>query len=102
MNMTPEQRAARAHRAKQAMEEFISPAFDYTRAEFINRMGMHAASKPWAVDEIRALALAVKVLDEVRGQVSACILDGEVAARDMIKAEQVERIRPSKRKILGI
>lgn len=100
--MTPEQRTARAHRAKAAMEEFVGPAFDYARHEFITRMGMHAANKPWAVDEIRSLALAVKVLDEVRGQISACIADGEVAGREMIRAERFERIRPTKRKILGI
>lgn len=96
------QRIERARRADMAIDEFMGPAFEFARAAYMERLAQIAAVEPWATNKITNLAIAARVLDEVKGQIVAVIRDGDVAKSEMIRAEQIERIPHAKRKILGL
>lgn len=88
--MTAEQRIARAHRAKQALEEFLTPALASIEAEYAEKMIDAAASTdPRAPDLIQRLATGVKVARRIRAQVEAFVQDGDVAAMDKAYAEKI-------------
>lgn len=100
--MNEAQRIERARRADMAMEEFMGPAFEFARTAYMDRLAQIAAAEPWATDKIAKLAIATRILDEVKGQIVAVIHDGDVAKSEMIRAEQIEKIPHAKRKILGL
>lgn len=100
--MNEPQRIERARRADMALEEFMSPAFEVARAAYMDRLAQIAAAEPWATDKIAKLAIATRILDEVKSQIVAVVRDGDVARSEMIRAEQIERIPHAKRKILGL
>jgi hypothetical protein len=101
-DLTESQRVERAHHAKRALEEFLDPAFAVVQAEYEARLKAICASKPWATNEIAALANASRIVTEVRGQVISLVYDGESARQGQRRAEAVEKMSPAKRRLLDI
>lgn len=100
--MNEAHRIEHARRAQCALEEFLQPAFDVTRAAYMGRLAQIAAAEPWATDKISKLAIASRILDEVQAQIDAVVRDGDVARAEMVRAEKIEKIPTAKRRILGI
>ncbi len=96
------ERINRAHNAKRALEEFLDPAFGVVAEEYENRLTAICATRPWAANEIAALANALRVVREVRGQIEAIVMDGEFAKEDKKRAERVGQLSPAKRRLFNI
>lgn len=84
--------------AERAMEQFLAPAFEEVAEAYTIRLGEVAAAEPWATDKIVKLALANRVLKEVRAQVEYLITNGRLerdrkAAADKIAAIPIEKRR---------
>lgn len=84
-------------RAKIAWD-VIGTQFDLLRASYALEIADIAASEPWAVDKIRSLAQAVKVLDAVKGQVLAIAEGARIEQHDREIAQKIAQIRPSKQR----
>lgn len=93
---------ARAERARAAMDEFIGPAFDVYEADIVRRLTEIAAEAPNEATKISKLAMAVKVLRNVRRQVEAIADEGKIIEADVKRARQIEKINPYQRSILGL
>jgi glycyl-tRNA synthetase alpha subunit len=93
-------RMARANQAEQALTQFLAPAFDVVRTDYMEKLASIAA-KP-LTNDMRAgmekLALAVKVVDEVRAQVTALVADGQVAQSDLRRASNIAELPSEKRR----
>lgn len=93
-------RMARAEQAKQAMERFLAPAFDLVRAEYIEKLA-DIASRP-LTNDLRAamekLAVGVKVIDQVRAQITPLVIDGEIARIDNKRATELAEMSTEKRR----
>lgn len=99
--MTEQERIERAVNAKQALE-FLDPAFEVVLEEYHNRLAGICATKPWATSEIAALANATRVVQEVRAQISGLVLDGEDAKAKKTRAQRIEELSPTRRRLLKI
>jgi hypothetical protein len=95
-----EDRRARGFRAKAALDEFFVPACEGLRGEYLSALTKLAANEPWETAKITKLAVAQRVIDAVEQQLRAAILDGELAAKDLSRAQKIERIPEAKRKAL--
>lgn len=91
-------RRARGFRAKALMDEFLAPVLEEIRAEYLNGLMKLAANEPWETAKITKLAIAQRVIDMVGQQINAAVSDGEIAAKQKSRAEQISRIPDSKRK----
>lgn len=100
--LTDQQRAERGHHARRALEEFLDPAFEVAKAEYQARLSAVCASKPWATNEIAALANATRVVAEVRGQIMGLVMDGAEAQKQIDRAKRIETLTPAKRRLLNI
>jgi|SRR6478752_1817437 len=93
-------RMARAEQANQALQQFLVPAFDVARAEYLEKLAAIAA-KPLTAD-LRAgmekLALGVKVIDEVRAQIESLVGDGKFAQADANRARRIAELPTEKRR----
>jgi hypothetical protein len=87
-------RIARAEQAQAALNAFLGPAFDICRADYLEKLG-EIASRPMT-DANRAgmekLALGVKVIDMVRGQITAVVADGGMARSSKRQADQLANL----------
>jgi len=93
-------RLARAEQADAAMKQFLSPAFDVVRAEYLEKLG-EIAAKPLTADMragMEKLALAVKVVDVVRAQLTSLIMDGKIAHADLRRADKIASLPTEKRR----
>lgn len=97
-----DERITRGHNARRALDEFLMPAFEVVREEYLNRLEAICSSKPWATNEIAALANARRVVDEVERQIMGLVLDGEMAKQDSDRAKRIEGLSPAKRRLLNI
>lgn len=88
--------------AERAMEQFLAPAFDAVAKAYTDRLSEIASSEPWASDKIVKLALANRVLREVRNQIEAVIADGRVAADLKAKAKKIDAIPIERRRLMGM
>jgi len=95
-----EGRRARGYRAKAAMEEFFAPAMDVMRDEYMAALTKIAANEPWETAKMTKLAVAQRVIDTVYQHAMAAILDGEMAAQEKNRAEQIAALPEAKRKWL--
>lgn len=100
--MTPEDRIARAERAKAAWDEFVGPALLTVKAEYGNRLLDTAEKKPWRWFRIIMLAFAVKVCRRVEGRLQAVIADGRDAEATLKRQRQIDKISDHKRDVLGV
>lgn len=99
--MNPEAIEA-GERARQALSEFLAPAFDRVVADYIVGLQKLAANEPWAADRITKLAQAVKVANEVRAQIESIVRNGDAAAAEADRARQIGKLSTERRKVLGI
>lgn len=101
--MRPELAEARerADQAKMALDH-LRPAFEAVEALYAARLRDVAVMEPWAADKLRALALAQKISEAVRGQIEAIVLGGEVAEQQIGRVKKIEAMSPERRRILGI
>lgn len=88
--------------AERAMEQFLAPAFDAVTAAYTARLSEIASSEPWASDKIVKLALANRVLREVRSQIEAVIAAGDVAKAGKAQAEKIAAIPLERRRLMGM
>jgi hypothetical protein len=103
--MTPQERIARAQRAERALEEFITPILTECRETYTARIIELAATElnpNKRRDKITALATAVRVLDAIENGIQAVILDGQMATKDKLRAEKIERMTPPERRIFNL
>jgi hypothetical protein len=95
-------RMADAEQAKQAMERWLSPAFDAVLADYLGRLDQLASTTPWDDKRITKVAMGVAIAKQVRRQIEAVIADGKVARNEHALASQLEAIPSEKRRILGL
>lgn len=100
--MDEAQRIQVAQDAERALKHHLAPAFAAVEQVYTMRMAQVAAGEPWAVDKIRALALALKVSQEVRSHIEAIVADGPVAEAAAKHLRTIEAMSPQRRRILGI
>lgn len=101
--MTPEQRIARAQRAKAAMEEFFAPALAEIESDYGEKMiAVAASSDPRAPDVIARLANGISVARQVRARIEAHIADGGVAKAEREIADAQDRMSASDRRLVNI
>lgn len=96
--MTPEERIARSIRAKGAVNEFLSPAFQLVIADYMGKLTEMAAREPWEADKIRKLAAAVQIAREVEKQIMAVVNDGDVAKAEKARADNISELPERKRR----
>lgn len=103
--MTEAERIARAARAKAAYEEFFEPMIDALRDEYASRIVEIAnseLSRDKRADKLTALSNAHKILATLDDGMKAILTDGDLAARDKLRAETIERMTAPQRRLLGI
>lgn len=99
------QRIAHADRAQRAWDEFFAPMIAELRSAYSERMVEVATTElnhAKRADKITALSNAVKILDTLKGGMLEAIRDGELAKEDMLRAERIEQLSPSRRRLLNI
>lgn len=93
-------RLVEAERVAEAFALYMDPALDVCRVDYVEKLA-EIAAKPMT-DANRAalekLAVAVKVVDQVRGQIRSLMLEGAVAKRDAERAAQVAAMTTEQRK----
>jgi hypothetical protein len=100
--MTETQRIERGRRAQMALDEFIDPAFGVVIATYRSRLEELAAKEPWSHQKITALANAVRIAEAVRAQVAGLVYEGEHAKAQKVRAEEIEKLSPAKRRFLNM
>lgn len=100
--MTPNEAADEGARARKALDEFLTPAFDAVIADYVARLTELASTEPGQVDRISKLAIAVKVARNVKGQIEAIVQSGGLAEAGIKRARQIEQLSPERKKFLGI
>ena len=99
------ERIARAARAQALYDEFIEPLLDDMEAEYTARIvevantELHPANRS---DKIATLSNALRIASNIRAGLKASIMDGEIAQRDKLRAENVERLSDAQQRLLKI
>lgn len=99
------ERKARGERAKGYRDEFLTPIIDQHRAEYIERIAQLATTElnpRKRSEKITALSTAVRILDNIRTGIDAVVHDGALAEANLLKAEKVERMSLSDRRLLDM
>jgi hypothetical protein len=103
--VTPDEQIARAHRAQHALDEFIAPLLAETRDVYAARIVEIASTelgKEARTDKITTLSLAIRILDELEKGINSVLTDGKVARDTALRAEKLEKMSPSERRIFGM
>lgn len=101
--VTPSERLARADRAKAALAEFLTPAFEQVEREWAEKMITAAASTdPRAPEIIARLANGVKAIRTVRGQIEGVVADGALAESELKRSAQISQMSEHKRNVVGV
>ena len=98
-------RIARAHRAKAALDEFIAPILADARDTYARRIVEIASTEldsAKRTNKITALSTALRVIDQLESGIGAVMMDGDVAQKDKLRADSMEQMTPSKRRLLGM
>lgn len=98
----PASRMARAENAELAMRQWLGPAFDVCRSDYLAKLA-EIASRPMTNDNragMEKLAMGIKVVDEVRSQIEAVIADGKVAAHSQQGASKLANMTTEQRRWL--
>lgn len=93
-------RLARAEQANQALIQFLGPAFDVCRADYLEKLA-DIAAKPLTNDmraAMEKLALGLKVIDVVRSQILSLVVDGNVAQSEARRASDLANMTTEKRR----
>lgn len=94
-------RRTRAFQAKHAMDEFISPAMEALRAEYLEALSRLAVSEPWSANKLVKLAIAQRVINAVEQHIKTLIMDGEIAAKEKSRADEIAKLPEAKRRWLN-
>lgn len=103
--MNEAQRIGKGQRAQAALDEFLTPMFDNLRDEYLSRIAEVAATELHPTnraDKITALSVALRVVDTLRSGMAEVVLDGELARKDKLKADRVERMSDAQQRLLKI
>jgi hypothetical protein len=103
--VTEAERIARAQRADRAWSEFFEPMLAELRGAYSERLVEVAnseLSRDKRADKITALANALKILEQVENGLQAAIMDGDVAANNVLRAEKMERMTAPERRLFGL
>lgn len=95
-----EERTKRAFQAKVAWE-FIAPALEALRDEYREAQMRAAINEPDKPTKIINLSVAQRTINTVEAHMFAAIKDGDVAAKERSRAEEVAKLSPAKRKYLN-
>lgn len=93
-------RMARAEQADTALKQFLGPAFDVCRADYLEKLA-EIAAKPLTNDmraAMEKLAVGVKVIDTVRAQIAGLVADGTFAQADAHRASELANLTTEKRR----
>jgi hypothetical protein len=101
-DLSDPQKIERARRAEMALNEFLDPAFELVADIYAQRLEDIASATPWEANKITALANALRIAKEVRGQIQMLVTDGAVAKSKVDFAKRVENLSPAKRRLLNI
>jgi hypothetical protein len=103
--MNEAERLARGHRAKAAWEEFVEPIIAGMKSEYTRRIADAAISELHPgnrSDKITTLAVGLRVAENIESGIKAIITDGDLAQRDKVRADNVERMSDAQRRLLNI
>lgn len=101
-DLTAGERIQRGAEARRALDAFIDPAFTVLEAEYTEKLQHIAAEQPWETGKISKLAIALRVSREVKGQLLALVLDGEMAQRDTARARKIADLPEARRRLLDV
>jgi hypothetical protein len=96
----PTTRLAEAESAKAAYERFVGPAIGVIREDYTKKLASIAVQpmEGRVLAGVQNLSLALRVLNEVEGQLRALIADAAVARADMDRAGAIARMSPEARR----
>lgn len=103
--MTDPEIAARGQRAEQFKGEFLDPILTGMRDEYVRRIADVATKEldpKVRADKITALSVALRVVDNVTSGIDTAIQDGFMAQKNLMKAEEIEQMGPTRRKLFSI
>lgn len=103
--MTEAERIARARRAELAWDEFFAPMIEAMLGEYQARMVEVANTElnpRKRADKITALSNAIRIAQNLKDGMRETIRDGELVQQELIRADKVERMAPSARRLLNI
>ena len=98
--LTNEQLARRGQRATEAFDEFVGPAIEASRAEYMEALTKLAANEPWRSDKIVKLSIAIRVIDKVAEHMKVAMANGAEAAKQIGRARQIAELPEAKRRWL--
>ena len=92
----------RGRRAKQALDEFLDPAFDAVIHAYTARIEDLASTQPWEAQKITSLANAARIAKSAKAQIEAIVYEGERAAGVRERTKEIEQLSPAKRRFLDM
>ena len=98
--LTREQLAERGRQAEAAWTEFVGPALESSRAEYMAALTKLAVNEPWRSDKIVKLSIAMRVIDKIEEQMKLAMANGAEAAKQIDRARQIAELPEAKRKWL--
>jgi hypothetical protein len=103
--MTDSDRIARATRAQAAYDEFVHPILTECRTTYGDRIVEIAStelSREKRTDKLTALSLALRILEQVESGIQSAIMDGEVAANNVLRVEKMDSMTAPQRRLFGL
>lgn len=103
--MTPAERIEHARRAMLAWEEFFEPMIGELRNAYAERMVIVANDElnpRKRADKLTALSNAMKILGTLESGMREMLRDGELAQQEKLRADKLENMAPSQRRLLNI
>lgn len=104
MTSNDAQTAARGQRA-QLCAEFIKPPLDEMRDAYLQRIADIAATElnpKVRSEKITALSVALKVLGNLTNNLKSAIEAGELAEKNLIRSDEIERLGREQRRIFDL
>lgn len=102
--MNDAERINRATRAQAAWEEFMAPMIAELKAEYTQRLvdvASQELSRDKRSDKITALSNALKIVGNLETGMQAIIKDGEMAHRELVRSDNIERLTAPQRRLLN-
>lgn len=103
--MNEAERMARATRANAAIDEFIGPIIGDIRTTYAQRIVEIANTElnpTKRSEKLTALSNGIRIAEQIESAMRAIILDGEIAQREAIRADKMERMTAPQRRLFGI
>lgn len=103
--MSPEQRLARAGKARAAFEEFFEPMLAEMEAEYSSRILEVANTELlfWRrTSKLTRLSDALRIVRTLRAGMQTLIADGDAAQSEKLRQEKIKAMTESQRRLLKI